>query len=523
MNRRRFLFPIGFLLFSLGISVLLSTVSRAAPSPDALLPSDTAEVHFRVMGAKELARLVDGSRETVVTVEAGRELTVYLVPDREAVLSGVILKDFFGVAGVTLAISGDGVNWREIVSERKVTAGKNEISFDPVSARMVKLTMKAGKEAVSVAEVAFLFPEQGTVDVKDVRFEDISEHSATVRWRTTLPEKTSLLYGLSTVELTTTSTPQADFSTEHHVTLTGLYPGTEYFVWILAGGRSHGKSVEEPYTFRTAGDPYPIPTNIRVSTGIGTAVISFGTNVEATGKVLLEDVRTGQVREWETEKGREHSVAIGNLRPRSFYRYTLKVRDRRGRTTTYPPGKFRTRSFNIARGAPVIGSFRQLLPDQMTEDTRPALKRITDGRYDYFRGMATSGDLTDTYQWVQVDLGRTQEIESVETIWRGNAYPTNFALMVSENGKDWSYPGFSLNAFAGLSERSERGDPLLRLEVPVGGKKVRFVKIFIPKGRNYYTRSPSWRFVQLSEIEVNGVWKGTELEARGGGEEEEGN
>lgn len=397
--------------------------------------------------------------------------TVLLLKN-EAVLSGVVIRG----DPKNLAISQDAITWITVAFTRE----GDEIRFAPTPARAVRI------EGVEV--IRLIAAEGDRIRVSDIKTESITENFVVVKWKTSFPVKTALLYGAREGEMRPCHELSSELRTDHEARLTGLLPGIDYKYWILLS-KDHAIG---PKTFRTAGIPLPFASDPIVSVGRDTATLKFSTNIPARAE--LEGDIAGSSRE-----GREHRVALAGLEPRKTYRYQIVATDARGRATATPAYEFTTAPFNLALEKTGTGTFIRRLADQTAGGA-------TDGRYDYFEGMVTSGDPSETDQWIEVDLGRAEKIETIETIWRGNAYPKDFYVLTSLDHENWSYAGFNLDAATGSTERSERGDPLLRIVTPASD--ARYIRIFIPKGSPTLVRSRDWDFVQLAEIEAHGVWKG---------------
>jgi hypothetical protein len=469
-------------------------------------------VTFRALGDwKNPERIHDGAATTGATTETS-PASLFLLLDSEAVLSGVELQYVGRLVRASLQVSDDGLNWTSPSQQARANAraGRHEIIVAPISARSAMLRIEFQGRSFELRDAVLKTADLDRVKVYGFETEGITENSAVLKWKTSLPIKTNLLYGFSHDRMKSPSSPSFEQRLDHQIRLTDLLPGIEYMVWIIDGTDTLiGAASGRPFTFKTRGEPYPFANAIRVATGRDTASIGFSTPIPARAWInwKAEDGSASGVAE-SPRLAKAHRVGIDGLRPRTPYIFEVVTEDGGGRRVATPIVNFATLENNVAIGARATGTFSILNEDQLMEDTRPALERITDGRNDSFKGMATSGDPADTDQWIEVDLGREVSLSSIETVWRGNAYPQRYYIMTSRDRENWLYPAFDLDAGAGAFERSTRGDPLRRVAVaPASEEPVRYIKILILKGSPYFVRSPYWRFVQIAEIEAHGVWK----------------
>jgi hypothetical protein len=484
-------------------------------------------------GVSDAWAISDSSPTTAALADSG-PASLFLMLENEAVLAGLTLKTSGAAPSVTVSVSQDAVSWTP-AAVRVESDGRRDgpgpdgsgrrgdghvavtrLTFvAPTMARALMVKIAFAGRRLAIHDVALEVAPTAVIKVSEISIEEIEENAATIRWRTDLPAKTELLYGFRPTSMHSGGDPAYEFSMDHVVRLTGLLPGTDYQAWILIGRDSAvGAAPNRPLTFRTAGAPLPYATGFRHELGRDTAVIRFVGNVPARAVMEWREQGSGAAAVCTAPATggdayvTENSVVLTGLAPRVTYEYQVMTTDTRGRSTATPWISFATSPFNIAAGRPATGTFTELSDEQAAGDTRPALDRITDGRNDYFRGMATSGNPRDTDQWVEVDLGAPSLVNTIEMVWRGNAYPRDYYVMTSADGAHWAYPGFGLDAGAGAPERSTGGDPLRRVSLAVDvTAPVRFIKVFVPRGSDYVVKTPSWRFVQLAEVEAHGIWE----------------
>jgi hypothetical protein len=383
---------------------------------------------------------------------------------------------------LSVEASEDALSWRPVDVDRL-----------PIRARALRLRLRGGDGGVRV----FAPAETIVVRVTDFRAE-AGENEATVRYRTSFPVSTAILYGFDLQSLQQSAIHSPDRRTDHAVTLPALLPGTAYEVWVLVDGRPVGVGRDRPFEFTTAGTPFPRVVRTEVlERGTDRLKIRFRTNVPTTARLAWGERVDAVLRS--DRRGTTHVFDVPALRPRTEYVYHVVLEDAGGRKMTMPAATVRTDEANVGRGRPVDGTFTHLA-EGMTPG--PVLPRVTDGRLDYFEGMATSGDPGETDQWVRLDLGSSLDVEEIEVIWRGNAYARAFVVAVGATPDEARYPGGPFDAAEGEFSRSERGDPLRHVRVPVRDGPVRFITIFVPRGSGYQARE-GWRFVQLAEVKAH--------------------
>lgn len=466
-------------------------------------------------GVRNPEALRDEDSSTLATVDSS-PAKVFLLLDEEALLEAVVVQATTSAGAVAVEVSEDALSWARVAVtvRRGAQPGEVRLMFaEPVLARALMITIPFEGVALSIRGIRVLAAAAEVPRVTGVSVGDLGEGTATVSWRTDRPATTMLLYGFRPDGMKTWGDPGYEKRKEHNVRLTGLLPGTEYRAWIVVDRDSVvGSAPGQPIRFRTTGTPLPFATGFRHALGRDSAIIRFQVNIPARALLEWREAGTEHVRAAMPEAGdalaTDHAVHLEGLEPRGRYEYQVVATDSRGRATATPWIAFATEPFNLAEGRPAAGTFTVLLDEQAAADTRSALDRVTDGRNDYFRGMATSGDPGETDQWVEVDLGAASRLATIEMVWRGNAYPRSYYVMTSTDRANWSYPGFGIDAEAGEFERSTGGDPLRRVRLGVdAAEAVRYIRIFVPRGSAFHSRTSSWRFVQLAEIEAHGHWE----------------
>jgi hypothetical protein len=167
-----------------------------------------------------------------------------------------------------------------------------------------------------------------------------------------------------------------------------------------------------------------------------------------------------------------------------------------------PVKEITTLEDNIAFGSSVSGTFSVALTnDPYFVRSGSVSGRITDGRLNYFDGMAVSGDITESDQRAEIDLGRSIPVSRILVYWRSLACSTNFSVSVSSNARDWTVLRTGVNALKGAAMRGERGDPMLVNEISVEKTRLRYIRLLALRNA-FYRKHAGWKNIQLMEIKV---------------------
>jgi len=234
------------------------------------------------------------------------------------------------------------------------------------------------------------------------------------------------------------------------------------------------------------------------------AVISYRTTIGAVGgKVFCgTDPNALTLSFPNQESGIDNSATIYGLKAGTVYYYKVIATDLYGNSVESSTGNFVTLSANVASKKTVTGTFTELPLDPFVEKTKPVLSRVTDSSTDYFTSMATSQSLLDGDQYVVIDLGGNYSIKDIQTYWRKLAYPENYSVLLSQDNVSWTAAAEGLNAGSGAFSRSDSGDPMQVISVPLSNTSARYVKVLIKQGSPFFHKHTGWNFVQLMEVKV---------------------
>ncbi len=226
----------------------------------------------------------------------------------------------------------------------------------------------------------------------------------------------------------------------------------------------------------------------------------------AFGEAVLEVVPAGRIPVQMTlsESGqplqyRELTVAratnltLSGLRP--SVSYLLRVASGDYQRTL----EFMTPPENTALGRPVFGTFRRLPESRFVDDSTPAITRVNDGIWGWYRGMAVSGELKREDQFVYINLEKDRALRSFTVVWHGLSYPRQYYLVVGTDGKLWKQIRRDSGKF--MKRVAPDNSPVMvdTLETNVTAK---YVGVIVPKGKGILGKSSYRNTLSLMEIEA---------------------
>lgn len=400
----------------------------------------------------------------------------------------------------------DAVNWRPYEPGEKALYVRVRILGvkDGEVYRIAELTVNS--------EVAAVEP----FGVTRMSVDRIETTTALIQMSFTKPARVSMAYGLEPTENALKNfTEYTSYQANYQIGLTDLIEGVDYYVRIKAftpDGEMYVTWDTEYLRFRTLGTAplkllsvgvgylSPLSLSLVVQTNIpSNCVLYFGE------QSFFTDIRNKPT--FDTL----HTFEFKDLSPNHMYSYMVFLTDFRGLNAIVPKRLITTSGVNIAKNKRVIeGTFTQVReasfqggPTVVGETT---LQKLTDGRNDYFGGMAHSQDLTRADQYAVIDLGKVYTLESHLTFWRTLAFPYSYQIHVSQDRKTWTnvFTMATQRMGAGEKIRSGAGDPILMAGGPLGeGRtKARYVKLLVPKGTEFFKRHSNWTNVDLAEIVI---------------------
>lgn len=171
-----------------------------------------------------------------------------------------------------------------------------------------------------------------TVEVLNLRVEDIGTDHATVLWETSRSADQQVEYG-ETTSYGGIHTDTAPLTTSHRITIAGLAPDRTYYVRARSQTAS-GVSGTGTTSFRTSPTPRaPVIASIRVNTTDRIATILFTTDIDAIATVTLvpPSSRSEATRTiTESASRRSHEVVFTGLTPGVTYTGTITATESTG-------------------------------------------------------------------------------------------------------------------------------------------------------------------------------------------------
>ena len=340
------------------------------------------------------------------------------------------------------------------------------------------------------------------LQITSVRAGLIETHSVGIEWTTNIPSNGRIDYG-EDIRNANRVALAIEVDTAHRTMLFGLREGEEHTYRLFASD-TEGRQIRTNWlSFRTRGipDPRAVQVQVKNRTWQG-GEVEWVSNIAVKGQLECGyDTQYGYSQK-ESAFGTVHQVTLDRFSPRKNIYYRITAKDARGKSIPTVAGFFQTDELNIAKGAPVKGTFYRNPDRPYIPDTPPLMDRVTDGNTGYFLGMATSGDPDLETQWVEVDLGSIKDVSEILSVWRRLACPEKFSVKGSLDGDRWYEFGDTFSALDGRPGVGQTGDPIYTYSVSIGQYALRFIRLEIPMGAPYYKKFDNYNFVQLFELKA---------------------
>ena len=287
---------------------------------------------------------------------------------------------------------------------------------------------------------------------------------------------------------------QTDIAKKHKFEILNLDEGKKYFFKI----EYYNKDFTETSainSFKVLGIQSPEIVDFKIIAGFDKAICFIKTNVPVKYEMIADNNKISDGKFMDNIR-----FEITNLKPDKDYEYILNIYNEKNAKFN-KTGILRTKEKNIGLNKKTEGTFSVNPEDKFIKNEPPIIDRITDGRFNYFTGMATSGNIKNENQSVIIDLEKNEHIEKIKIYWRGLAYSKDYMILLSSDKKKWITAAKNLDASNGKQETSETGDPMFANEIEIN-KSARYARLWIPQNSGYYCKHSNWNFVQLFEVEI---------------------
>ncbi len=232
---------------------------------------------------------------------------------------------------------------------------------------------------------------------------DVLEASFDVSWTTSRPCNASVQYG-QTQNYGHETTPTAEFSTEHRVTVDGLLPGTVYHFRAVSLD-DLGRTVRSADSIVTTqgGQLAMYDLAIGDTSSVG-ATITWTTSSPASSWVMYGTEEYCDHQCGTDELVAQHSVTLSDLAPNTLYRYFVLSRDASGAAAQSEERFFSTECSPLQMAGPHVASTTLTTITLSWTTSRPA-----DGVVEY-----GDDETYDEFVWADTSLTTGHEVTIVD-------------------------------------------------------------------------------------------------------------
>jgi len=449
----------------------------------------------RVMSdLKDFNNLVDGKYNTVAFGKKG-ENTIILQLGTVRYIKEIktFLAERAKIKKISIFTSDNFINWGIILERANISESAISFEFKNTSALFIKIVIDSESE-IKIREIECYEAAAPINKIFNIRIENITEDSATIKWDTAIKTEDFFVYSKK-VKGSKMTIFEMDYKDKHSITLKNLLRGTDYVFNIISQSPDGTKIESKTMEFRTKGIPLPDIWELRaLNITPFTARIYYRSNVPTKYEVHLgESEKSLKKIIEETKLSEEKEFDISGLNPENSYFYKLVVSDKFGNVAMTPPLEFKTPPYNIALGKKVIGTFSYVDEDIKKRGYgQTGVERVVDGSLNYFTGMAISYNADNADQYVVIDLEKAEPVKRIDVYWWALSYSRDYRIELSENGVDWITVKDHIDAEQGSEISSPGGDFLVFQSTPVN-KTGRLIKLFVKAGSKRGARTKKWQ------------------------------
>lgn len=165
-------------------------------------------------------------------------------------------------------------------------------------------------------------------------YDPLTQTSVTITWTTDRPTTTALEYGTNNVTYGMAATGSTSLSTSHSMTLSGLLPGTTYYLRLTSIDSNALMMTNNVHQFNTQGNVLPVVSNLAVNATATTAVVTWTTDEPATSELEFGvDQNYGTPVSGTAGLRTTHSVNVTGLTQNTRYHLRVLSRDEFGGLT----------------------------------------------------------------------------------------------------------------------------------------------------------------------------------------------
>gem|GEM_PF-4338853 len=418
----------------------------------------------------------------------------------------------------SIQVSSDIVNWQQLSLidsrvSKKDTHTRNilihEITCASISGRYIRIAFPRKTEfhsfddKVRLAEISICAVENKPLTLNTIKAEITSDTSALLSWQGNTPHTAQVIF--SGEDNIVNETKLLLEERKHKsVILQHLTPGTTYYARIIANDNAGHIVESDIIPFTTTGNKPPVIQGFALNpTESGGVAIRWQANIPVTYEFCIWNNENSNhtCTQAHADFKTRGTFSMNGLNPNMQYTYRFIIYDKVGQAAIHE-GTFETGLINVALHKPIIGTFSETFDTESPEGLDTAIARANDGNSSWLTGMATSGNIDEQEQFIQINLEQPIAIESVVVEWRQLAFSKQYDIYYSIDGTIWHPIGQNINAEYGVPTYSKTGDPIIIHTTDAHNYTAQYVRLVCPQGSRYYVKHPEWHFVQIMEFKI---------------------
>jgi hypothetical protein len=182
------------------------------------------------------------------------------------------------------------------------------------------------------------FEPKSPAKITDISISDVTEHSATVKFKTNVPTDSNVAFTNVQDNKITGSQGVRETATNHEVKLSNLTQGTTFSVMISVRDEQATESTEKANDFTTLKDENPPKIdNVKTDSALTQSdkvqtIISWKTDEQASSSILYKEGRGGEEKEFKISDNfvTSHVGVLTIFKPGAVYNFRVKSVDQSG-------------------------------------------------------------------------------------------------------------------------------------------------------------------------------------------------